>query len=150
MLLSWLLLSVVGVQGRRRESIWRLCGMVKSRVLLRHRWLRHLLWEAGCSRGTVIEEATLSGALVAEVAAGVCIAMLSAPALRRGMVTATDLTEWKRARVARAAQRGARHMPAGAACVQPWVVILLLSGHLIDECRLLLLWPEGTDGCWLG
>ena len=115
------------------------------------RW-RRLLWIACSSGRAVVKKTTLPGALVAVVAAEVGVPVLPTPALRRGVVPTTDLAEDLRARVARAAQRRARHVPVGSARVQPWVLIWLLPRHLIDERRLLmlLLRLEVANGCWLG
>ena len=149
MLLRRLLVSEVRVRRRRRESVGLL---LKGRVLLRYGRWRLLLLIACCSGRAVVEKATLSRALVAVIAAGVRITMLSASALRRRVMPAANLAESKRARVARAAQRRAGHVPVGPARVQPWVLVLLLASHLIDERRLLLrlVWLEVSNGCRLG
>ncbi len=149
MLLRRLLISEVRIRRRRWESIWLLR---ESRVLLCYERWRLLLLEAGGPGRTVVEEATLSRALVAVIAAGVRITMLSASALRRRVMPAANLAESKRTRVARAAQRRAGHVPVGPARIQPWVLVLLLASHLIDERRLLLLllWLEVANGCRLG
>ena len=116
MLLRLLLVSEMRARRRRRESVgW----LLKSRVLLCYgRW--RLLLLIACSSGrAVIKKAALSGALIAIIAAGVRITMLPASALRCGVVSTTDLAEGECARIARAAQRSAGHVPVGAACVQP-------------------------------
>ena len=145
MLLRLLLISEVRVRRRRWESV----RLLKGRVLLCHRRRCLLQLKACCSGRTVIEKAALAWAFVAEVSAGVCIAMMSASALRGGMMPTANLAESQRAWVACAAQRRAGHVPIGSARVQSWMLILLLPRHLIDE-YLMLLWLKAAYGRWLG
>ena len=117
-----------------------LCCWRRRKLLLR--WV-----ETGSSWRAVVKKAALPGALVAVVAAEVCVPVLPAPALRCGMVPTADLAEDKRAWVACAAERRAGHVPIGATRIQPWMLILLLPGHLVDKDRLLLLLRlEVADG----
>ena len=62
-----------------------------------------MLLIACCSGRAVVEKATLTGALLAVVAAGVRVTVLPASALRRKVMPAANLAESKRAWVARAA-----------------------------------------------